>query len=82
MSQDMNVVIHGKAREFVEHLVQAGAYSSAHALVDDFFGQQQAKLEALRAKLDAAEAEGGEVSEEELDASLAATMEQLRQEGY
>ena len=76
----MQITLEGKAREFVEHLVRAGCHPSAQHVVDSLLRDQAEKLATLRSMLDEAE-ESGEVSEDELDASLAATLEELKREG-
>ena len=82
----MNITLEGSSKTFVEHLVQTGQYDSPGDAVNDvlrcFQREQQRRINALRAKVEAAVAEGGEVTEGELDASLAATMEELKREGY
>ena len=77
----MQITLEGKAKEYVEHMVRVGCHPSADAVVDSLLREEGEKLAALRALLDEAEA-SGEVSEEELDASLAATLEELKREGY
>jgi antitoxin ParD1/3/4 len=44
--------------------------------------EREAKLAALRATLDASIAQGGEVTDEELDAAIAAKSAELKNSGY
>lgn len=82
----MNITLEGSSKAYVEHLVQTGQYDSPRDVVNDvlrcFQQEEERRTAALRAKIDAALAEDGEVTEEELDAFLAATMEKLKREGY
>ena len=80
----MNVSIGSRWQEFVDHLVGEGRYGSASEVVREglrLVEEREAKLEALRATLDASIARGGGVSEEELDEALAAKSAELRARG-
>ena len=81
----MNISLEGRSKQIVEHLVETGRFASASEVVDDALHlaeERERHTAALRAKVQAALAEGGEVTDEELDTSLAATMEELQREGY
>ena len=80
----MNVSIGARWESFVERAVRAGRYGSASEIVREglrLVEEREAKLEALRATVEASIAAGGEVSDEELEASLDATCAQLAREG-
>lgn len=80
----MNISLEGRSKEIVEHLVETGRYASPRDAVDDllrWYDEQESHTAALRTKAQMASAEGGEVSEAELDASLAESMEMLKREG-
>ena len=69
----------------IQAQIAANHFSSVEAVVEEglrLFEARERKLQALRATIDAAIEEGGAVTDEELDASLAETMERLKAEGY
>ncbi len=81
----MNVSIGDRWERFVEAVVKGGRYGSASEVVREglrLVEERETKLRALRETLDRSIAEGGEVSEAELDASLAAKAEELAKAGY
>jgi antitoxin ParD1/3/4 len=81
----MNVSIGPRWEKFIEEAVQDGRYSSASDVVREglrLVQEREAKLSALRDTLQRSFERGGDVSEEELDASLEAAAEELRKEGY
>ncbi|WP_105418908.1 type II toxin-antitoxin system ParD family antitoxin [Neorhizobium sp. T25_27] len=81
----MNVSIDPRWEKFIEEAVQDGRYSSASDVVREglrLVQEREAKLSALRDTLQRSFERGGDVSEEELDASLEAAAEELRKEGY
>ena len=81
----MNVSIGDRWQAFVDRLVEDGRYGSASQVVREglrLVKEREAKLLALRAKLDASVAQGGEVTDEELDAAIAAKSVELRSQGY
>jgi antitoxin ParD1/3/4 len=81
----MNVSIGERWEDFVEQAVKNGRYSSASEVVREglrLVEEREAKLESLRAMLDASIARGGEVSDADLDADLDARAERLRRQGY
>ncbi|WP_105426210.1 type II toxin-antitoxin system ParD family antitoxin [Neorhizobium tomejilense] len=81
----MNVSIDARWEKFIEEAVQDGRYSSASDVVREglrLVQEREAKLSALRDTLQRSFERGGDVSEEELDASLEAAAEELRKEGY
>ena len=80
----MNVSIGERWRSFVERIVSDGRYGSASEVVREglrLVEEREARLLALRATLDASIAGGGEVSDQELDAALAAKSAELRSKG-
>ena len=81
----MNVSIGSRWEKFIEEAVQNGRYGSASEIVREglrLVEEREAKLSALRETLQRSFERGGDVSEEELDASLEAAAEELRKEGY
>jgi antitoxin ParD1/3/4 len=81
----MNVSIGDRWEGFVDRVVKDGRYSSASEVVREglrLVEEREVKLVALRATLDASIALGGEVTDEELDAALAAKSAELRGKGY
>lgn len=80
----MNVSIGDRWERFVEQAVKTGRYGSASEVVREglrLVEEREAKLQALRATLEASIAAGGEVTEDELDVALAARGEELRRRG-
>jgi antitoxin ParD1/3/4 len=81
----MNVSIGERWEEFVDRIVRSGRYGSASEVVREglrLVEEREAKLAALRATLDASIAAGGEVSDDELDAAIAAKSAELRAKGH
>ncbi len=81
----MNVSIGPRWEKFIEEAVEDGRYSSASEVVREglrLVEEREAKLSALRETLQRSFERGGDVSEEELDASLEAAAEELRKEGF
>lgn len=77
----MNVSIGDRCQEFVDRLVKEGRYGSASEVVREglrLVEEREAKLVALRATLDASIAQGGQVTDEELDAAIAAKATALK----
>lgn len=80
----MNVSIGERWEGFVERIVKSGRYGSASEVVREglrLVEEREARLAVLREKLDASIAAGGEVSDEELDAAIAAKSAELRAKG-
>ena len=80
----MNVSIGDRWERFVERAVKAGRYGSASEVVREglrLVEEREAKLQALKATLEASLAAGGEISDSELDDVLAARGEELRRKG-
>ncbi|WP_348257840.1 type II toxin-antitoxin system ParD family antitoxin [Rhizobium sp. CF142] len=81
----MNVSIGERWEKFVEQAVKDGRYGSASEVVREglrLVEEREAKLADLRYIIQKSIAEGGEVTEEELDASLDAKMAELKAKGY
>jgi len=81
----LNVSLGDRWEEFVDRVVKAGRYSSASEVVREglrLVEEREAKLAALRATLDASIAQGGEVTEQEIDAALERKAEELAAEGF
>ena len=81
----MNVFIGDRWQVFVDRVVKDGRYGSASEVVREglrLVEEREAKLLALRATLDASIAQGGEVTDEELDAALAVKSAEPRGKGY
>ena len=80
----MNVSIGKRWEEFVEGIVQDGRYGSASEVVREglrLVEEREAKLAALRQTIEAAIAEGGARSAEEVSAALSAKAQALANEG-
>jgi antitoxin ParD1/3/4 len=80
----MNLSIGDRWEGFVESAVKSGRYASASEVVREglrLVEEREAKLEALRETLNASIARGGQVSDEELEQSLASTAAELEREG-
>lgn len=80
----MNVSIGDRWERFVERAVKTGRYGSASEVVREglrLVEEREVKLKALRATLEASMAAGGEVSEDDLDAAIAARSEELARKG-
>ena len=77
----MNVSIGNRWLDFVDQVVKDGRYGSASEVVREglrLVEEREAKLAALRARLDDSIARGGEVSDEELDRAIAEKSAELR----
>ncbi len=80
----MNVSIGQRWQGFVDQVVKDGRYGSASEVVREglrLVEEREARLSALRATLDASIAQGGGVTDEELDAALAEKAAELRARG-
>lgn len=81
----MNVSIGTRWEDFVDGVVKAGRYGSASEVVREglrLVEEREAKLQALRDVLDASIAEGGGISDEELEQKLNQQEAQLKRAGY
>ena len=81
----MNVSIGERWQNFVERVVSDGRYGSASEVVREglrLVEEGEAKLLALRATLEASIAMGGEVTDGEIDAAIAAKSAELRRNGH
>jgi antitoxin ParD1/3/4 len=81
----MNISIDERWQEFVDRIVQSGRYGSASEVVREglrLLEERERKLQALRDTLDRSIAQGGEVTEAELDAAIEAKAAQLTKEGF
>ena len=80
----MNVSIGDRWQGFVDRIVKDGRYGSASEVVREglrLVEERETKLLALRAMLDASIAQGGELTDEQLDSDLAAQSAKLRSQG-
>jgi antitoxin ParD1/3/4 len=80
----MNVSIGERWQGFVERVVSEGRYGSASEVVREglrLVEEREAKLLALRAALDDSIAQGGEVTDAELDAALGTRSAELTRKG-
>ena len=81
----MNVSIGDRWQGFVDRVVKEGRYGSASEVVREglrLVEEREAKLVALRATLDASIAQGGEVTDAELDAAISTKAAELRAKRY
>jgi antitoxin ParD1/3/4 len=81
----MNVSIGERWQDFVERVVRDGRYGSASEVVREglrLVEEREARLLALRTTLNASIAQGGAVTDEELDADIAAKSAELRSKGF
>jgi antitoxin ParD1/3/4 len=81
----MNVSLGNHFQGFVDSLVAEGRYGSASEVVREglrLVEEREAKLQALRKSINDAIAEGGESTEEEIDAALDEVAEKMRRLGY
>ena len=80
----MNVSIGDRWQDFVDQIVKDGRYGSASEVVREglrLVEEREAKLVALRTTLNASIAVGGNVSDAEMDAALAAKKKELAGQG-
>jgi len=81
----VNVSIGERWEGFVERAVKSGRYGSASEVVREglrLVEEREAKLQALRETIDAAIAEGGAMTDDEVGAFLAAQAAELSKEGF
>jgi antitoxin ParD1/3/4 len=81
----MNVSIGERWEGFVERIVKSGRYGSASEVVREglrLVEEREAKLAALREKIDASIGAGRGVLDDELDAAIAAKATELRARGH
>jgi antitoxin ParD1/3/4 len=81
----MNISIDKRSQELVDKILRSGRYATASEVVREalrLLEERDRKLQALRETLDNSIAQGGEVTEEELDAALEAKAAQLTKEGF
>jgi antitoxin ParD1/3/4 len=81
----MNVSIGERWEGFVTRIVRQGRYGSASEVVREglrLVEEREAKLQALRATLDASIAEGGAYSDDEVEEAIAARAAALADEGF
>ncbi len=79
----MDLLIGGRWESFVEEAVRSGRYASASEVVQEglrLVQEREAKLQVLRDLIDAAEAQGGENSEEDVERALDRVEARLREE--
>lgn len=81
----MNVSVGDRWERFISRIVQDGRYGSASEVVREglrLVEEREAKLQALRRTLSEAVEAGGDASEDEIDAALAAKSAELKALGY
>jgi antitoxin ParD1/3/4 len=81
----MNVSVGKRWEEFISSLVAEGRYGSSSEVVREglrLVEEREQKLQALREMVNRSIEEGGEVTPEEMHASLEAKFEELRAKGY
>jgi antitoxin ParD1/3/4 len=81
----MNISIDKRTQEFVDRILRSGRYGTASDVIREglrLLEERERKLQALRETLDHSIAQGGEVTEAELDAALEAKAAQLAKEGF
>jgi antitoxin ParD1/3/4 len=81
----MNVSVGKRWEEFVSALVAEGRYGSSSEVVREglrLVEEREQKLQALREMVNRSIEEGGEVTEEEIDAALDEVAAELTREGY
>lgn len=74
----MNLSVDPRWEEFIDDLVKTGRYASAAEVMHEglrLVQEREAKLKALRETIEAAIAEGGENTDEEVSAYLRAHVE-------
>jgi len=76
----MKVELAEDQRRWIEYEVASGRFDTPEAVIAHAI--RQAKFLALRAKIQASIAAGGEFSQEEVDASLEEAAAKLAAEGY
>ncbi|GJD37849.1 type II toxin-antitoxin system ParD family antitoxin [Methylobacterium bullatum] len=77
----MNVSVGDRWEGFISRIVQDGRYGSASEVVREglrLVEEREAKLQALRRTLSEAVEAGGDASEDEIDAALAAKSAELK----
>jgi antitoxin ParD1/3/4 len=78
---DVNVSVGRRWEEFIDQLVKTGRYASATEIVREglrLVEEREAKLKVQRESIEAAIAEGGENTDEEVSAYLRAHVEARR----
>ncbi|WP_018044060.1 type II toxin-antitoxin system ParD family antitoxin [Methylobacterium sp. 88A] len=81
----MNVSVGDRWEGFISRIVQDGRYGSASEVVREglrLVEEREVKLQALRRTLSEAVEAGGDASEDEIDAALAAKSAELKALGY
>ena len=81
----MNVSVGDRWEGFISRIVQDGRYGSASEVVREglrLVEERETKLQALRRTLSEAVEAGGDASEDEIDAALAAKSAELTALGY
>lgn len=81
----MNVSIGDRWEAFVADIVRVGRYGSASEVVREglrLVEEREQKLKALETLLNKSIADGGEVSDADIDAALEAKAAQLTKEGF
>ena len=81
----MNVSVGPRWEEFIDDLVKTGRYASAAEVMHEglrLVQEREAKLKTLRETIEAAIAEGGENTDEDVSAFLEKKYKELKARGY
>ena len=81
----MDISLEDRWESFVDRLVEEGRFGSRSDVVHEglrLIAERETKLLALRATIEASIAEGGEVSDEDLDAAISEKSAELIARGH
>ncbi|MHB1101208.1 MAG: type II toxin-antitoxin system ParD family antitoxin [Devosia sp.] len=81
----MNVSVGKRWEEFVEAVVKSGRYGSVSEVVREglrLVEEREAKLKALRETINASLAEGGDLSDDDIDVAIDEADAELARQGY
>jgi len=81
----MNVSLGDRWEAFVADIVKRGRYGSASEVVREglrLVEEREEKLKALQAMLDKSLTQGGEATEQDIDAAIEAKAAELAKEGF
>ena len=81
----MNLSIGQRWEDFVERTVRAGRYGSASELVREglrLVEEREARLHAITSLLNASIEEGGELTDDDVEADIAVKADELANQGF